>query len=514
MQQGDDTVSLILTAEQMRMADAHTIRELGVSGEWLMEQAGAAVADAVRFFLEQERAHEPVVIVAGPGNNGGDGFAAAAHLIGFGIRVELLLLGSLEKLQGDAASHAASAVSEGLDVYELSDQAAYAMSRPRLQQAGMLVDTLFGTGLNRAPEGMAAELIATINDIRCPLLAVDVASGVDSDTGQVPGEAIRATWTLPIAACKWGHWQGEGRICAGEILPAADIGIPETLMQAMQAEYPGPAARARLITREDLRLAETPRRYDMHKKDFGHLWVFGGSRGYTGAPRLAALGAHAMDAGLVSIGCPDTVYSVLAPASLETMVHPQDSAPWQGADAVIAGPGWGRSQGGLLAELVASGLPLLLDADALNMVAEDGRLAGAVVSRKSVTVMTPHPGEAGRLLGCTSAAVQANRPAAARALAERFHAWIVLKGASTLIVSPGLQLWLCPFGSTALARGGTGDVLAGMIGALLARGLPAEAALPAAVGLHALAGEDRAWWLAGELPERVFALRRRLCERV
>jgi len=285
-------------------------------------------------------------------------------------------------------------------------------------------------------------------------------------------------------------------------------------MLAMQAAQPGPAASARLITHGDLMQAELPQRYDMHKRDFGHLWIFGGSTGYTGAPRLAAAGALAMDAGLVSIACPDEAYAVIAASSLEVMVHPQAVAPWQGGDAVVAGPGWGRAEVAMLKQLLAADMPLLLDADALNMVAMDAALARLVAGRQQVTVLTPHPGEAGRLLSRPTAAVQADRPAAIRDLAERFRAWVVLKGASTLVASPGIDIQLCPFGSTALARGGTGDVLAGMIGSLLARYVPPDRAVPAAVGLHALAGEGEGWCRAGELPDAVFALRRRLRESV
>jgi len=196
---------------------------------------------------------------------------------------------------------------------------------------------------------------------------------------------------------------------------------------------------------------------------------------------------------------------VLAAAEMEVMVHDQDQAPWQQADAVVAGPGWGKAQRQQLSKLVASEQPLVLDADALNMLAEDDGLAGQLADRAAVSVLTPHPGEAARLLGMTAGEVQADRLHAVLRLAERFRSWVVLKGAGTLLVSPDTETWLSPYAAPALATAGSGDVLSGMIGALLARQLEAQQALTAAVTLHALAGvrmseESAMAWMAGEIP--------------
>jgi NAD(P)H-hydrate epimerase len=249
---------------------------------------------------------------------------------------------------------------------------------------------------------------------------------------------------------------------------------------------------------------ERPR--SAHKKHFGHLWVLGGSLGYTGAPRLAAMGGFAVGAGLVSIACPDDVYPVIASSCLEVMVHPQTQAPWHGTDAVVAGPGWGVSCGTYLEAVVDAGMPLVLDADGLNLLGNDASLMARLKARQAPVVMTPHPGEAARLLGTDTAGVQGNRLAAALTLSGRFGCWVVLKGADSLVVSPGRESWLCPFGSPRLAVAGTGDVLAGMIGGLLAQGRAPEVAVPAAVALHALAGESGGWHLAGELPEHIVAI--------
>jgi len=340
-----------------------------------------------------------------------------------------------------------------------------------------------------------------------PVLAVDLPSGINSDTGQVMCAAVKARWTLPIAAYKWGHWLNAGRQHAGEILSPARIGIADKTIAEAGLQEQGTVRHAWIMGREVSRKACPERPQSSHKRDFGHVWIFGGSQGYTGAPRLAASGAFAVGAGLVSIACPEDVYAIIAASSLEVMVHPQSSAPWRQADAILAGPGWGRAQRAMLMELLAADTPLILDADALNMVAEDQEMRAGLVSRTGRTVITPHPGEAGRLLGISAGEVQSDRLAAALALAGMFQCWCTLKGSESLIANPQQDVWLCPFGSPKLSTAGTGDVLAGMIAALLGQGLKPEKALPAAVTLHALAGEQRGWHLAGELGKIIHRLR-------
>jgi len=251
--------------------------------------------------------------------------------------------------------------------------------------------------------------------------------------------------------------------------------------------------------------------------------VFGGSQGFTGAPRLAAMGAMSVHAGLVSISCPQDVYALLAASSLEVMVHPQADesnwadAAWKKADAVVAGPGWGVQQQAMLAELLRSDRVLLLDADALNMLS-DADMKSLATDRKATTVFTPHPGEAARLLGSTASEIQQDRLSAVRALVSQLQGWVVLKGAQTLIGSPDGRVWLCPFGSSRLATAGSGDVLSGMIAGLLGQageeqevlveqGVLVEQAIAAAVALHARAGESSGWYRAGQLPDKVTQIR-------
>lgn len=505
----------ILTAEQMRMADRHTIEVEKVSVETLMARAGGAVAEAVmRSVSDGGR----VVVVTGSGNNAGDGFVAARLLRNRRIPVTAIPLLPLDKLQPDAAREAALAKEAGVKICPAAGPDDLHVLADWLNRSAIVIDAIFGTGLARPVEGWFAEAIDCINRCDRTVLAVDIASGIDADHGGILGSAVRADFTQPIAAYKWGHWLGEGRALSGKIHRPAQIGIAEMILQQVMQDSPGVAVSAHLIGKKLIRAAFPARRADAHKGDFGHLWIFGGSTGYTGAPRLAASGAQAVGTGLVSIACPDEVYDVIASSSLEVMVHPQSRAPWQRASAIVAGPGWGREQGGMLSELLLdqaeSNVPLLLDADALNMVAESEAFAERLIVRAGVTLLTPHPGEAARLLSKSAAEVQADRPAAAVELARRFKAWVVLKGAGSLVVAPDGRLLLSPYGSANLAVAGSGDVLAGMLGGLLAAGIKAEVAIPAAVALHAIAGEQEGWHRAGQLDEVVVDCMRKIRDMV
>ncbi|MDQ6966928.1 MAG: NAD(P)H-hydrate dehydratase, partial [Mariprofundaceae bacterium] len=390
-----------------------------------------------------------------------------------------------ENLAGAAAEHARRAAGSGAKIRPACGSSAGAVLAAWLTRGVLVVDAVFGTGLDRELQGWMHEAFGIINDSDRPVLAVDIASGIDSDSGKVMGAAIEADWTLPIAAVKWGHWLGEGRLHHGCMLPPADIGIDADCV----------VAHAQVLDESVFAALLPPVRPDLHKGSFGHVWVFGGSQGFTGAPRLAAMGATSVHAGLVSICCPQDVYALLAASCLEVMVHPQagvisqsneagqEDAAWTKADAVVAGPGWGMQQQPMLGSLLRSDRVLLLDADALNMLAAEADLKSLAIDRKATTVFTPHPGEAARLLGSTASDVQQDRLAALRALLAQLQGWVVLKGAQTLIGSPDGRVWLCPFGSSRLATAGSGDVLSGMIAGLLGQGLSVEQALAAAVAL-------------------------------
>ncbi|MDX8391771.1 MAG: NAD(P)H-hydrate dehydratase [Mariprofundaceae bacterium] len=516
-------MTLILTAEQMRRADATTI-DGGVSAFELMQRAGQAVAECVRNVAPDSGR---MVVIAGRGNNGGDGYAAASELFKVSGRVTVVALVDPALLTGAAAEHARLAAETGVKIRLATSSDEQEVLTNWLSRAVMVVDAIFGTGLSRPLDGWVRQAVQMINDSDRPVLAVDIPSGVHGDAGRVMGAAVRADWTLPIVSFKWGHWLAQGRLHAGVVLPPADIGISDEILDKTWPSQSLGIRHAVLLQDEAMRAGCRIGEHAAHKGSFGHVWVFGGSVGFTGAPRLAAAGAMAVHAGLVSIVCPQDVWPVIAAASLEVMVHSQNDRLcqkepcqeelwqeepcqeklWQHADAVVAGPGWGMHQQPMLEALLSSDKPLLLDADALNMLVGDDVLINTARNRKATTVFTPHPGEAARLLGEDAAEVQKTRPAALLKLVEMLNGWVVLKGAETLIASPDGRILLCPFGSNRLATAGAGDVLSGMIGALLAHGMDAEQAISAAVVLHAKAGEGAGWHRAGQLADRVAEIR-------
>jgi len=506
----DGSCELILTNAQMRMADRMTIKQGQLSGVELMRRAAAEIAQSVIRCCDDGGR---IVIVAGPGNNGGDGFMAAALLRKRNIPVTVVPLVPENIIQGDTAMMMASARKAGVKIRAATCHDDLEKLTVWLSRSTMVVDAIFGTGLTRPLAGWFGEAVKAINESDRDVFSIDIPSGIQGDDGRVMGVAVEADFTLPIAAYKWGHWVNEGRLHVGKLLPPASIGITDDTLYGVMESSPAVTAYSHLISRKMIELAFPAREKDAHKKLLGHLWVFGGSKGYTGAPRLAASGAQAVGAGLISIASPKEVYPIIASSSLEVMVHPQEHAPWQDADALVAGPGWGKNQVDKLADLLRSRLPVVVDADALNMLSGDLGLAGIVRRREAATVLTPHPGEAARLLDITPAEVQNDRLAAALAIAAKYRVWVVLKGPLTLLVSPDRFAWLSPFGSPNLAVAGTGDVLAGMIGGLLAAGHLAEIAIPAAVGLHGLAGEQQGWHRAGQLETIVAKLAENLKSR-
>jgi len=494
-------MEMILTAGQMRWVDQQMINQ-GASASMLMERAGCAVANAV---LQCRPDSGRTVIVAGSGNNGGDGYVTAWDLAGKKMDVTVIALADPDGLQGDVAKYAELARQAGAKIRFCGDDGG--ALNCWLARSVIVVDAIFGTGLTRPLDGRMREAVDCINASGRPVLSVDMPSGIHADTGDVMGSAVRADWTLPIAATKWGHWLGDGLDFVGSLLSSADIGMSESCMRDAYAAVPNGVSEAVVVDEDIIKSAFPKCSRSAHKASFGHVWVFGGSTGYTGAPRLTAMGALGVHAGLVSIACDTDVYPVIAASCLEVMAHPQETAPWGSADAIVAGPGWGTDQQTLLREVLKADTPLVLDADALNMLAVDDSLKDLARKRSALTVFTPHPGEAGRLLGCSAAEVQQDRLGLVLRLAESLQGWVLLKGAESLVASPESRVWLCPFGSSRLATAGSGDVLAGVIGGLLGQGIKPEVAIPAAVGLHAMAGEQTGWYRAGQLPERIAALR-------
>lgn len=506
----------ILTAAQMRWADQAT-DQAGVSTHELMDRAGAAISAAV---IEYMPDYGRVVIIAGPGNNGGDGFAAAYYLRQRRLPVTVVSLIPVADLSDHIKTCADRASQAGAKIREASSETSFAELGRWLVRACMVVDCMFGTGLSRPLQGRMIEVVERVNATDRVVLSVDIASGLCADTGRVLGGAIRADFTLPIASTKWGHWLNDGRDYTGKLLSPADIGIADATIQdawsaSCDVKSDAFCVKSASVIHDDFLEQAWPERSRLsHKGSYGHVWIFGGSVGFTGAPQLAGLGAYAAGAGLASIACPDDVWPVIAAANAEVMVHPESTSDWHDADALVIGPGWGKSRQDLLSALLDAGHPMVIDADALNIVGASSALQKKLGARTQLTVMTPHPGEAARLLDITVEEVQRDRKQTILALTTRYDCWVVLKGSETLIASPDRDIYLNPFGSAQLAVAGSGDVLAGMIGAQLARTDVEKVSLgvliSAAVALHGKAGERNHWYLAGELAKVVANLRQNI----
>jgi NAD(P)H-hydrate epimerase len=520
---GREGVWALVGSAAMRALDRHTIEKLGVAGEVLMESAGRAVAEAALGLLPAAGA--PVLVVCGTGNNGGDGLVAARHLHGIGVPVRAALVGDERQVRGDAARQLGRAREIGLPIEN---------GRWRAPPAGVLVDALFGTGLSRAVEGEARSAIRRINAARAAapralrVLSVDLPSGLCADTGQILGEAVQADLTLTFGLPKLGLALEPGRSRAGRVR-VVRIGIA--------AEAPGVVPDAELWTRAAAGARLPARPPAGHKGTFGHVLLVAGSEGKTGAAALAAQGAGRAGAGLVTLACPAGLNDILEVKCTEAMTAPLPETQRRSLsaaaleavlglaaerDAVGLGPGIGREPetGELVRELLLrlEG-PLALDADALFALArEPERLR----RRRAPTLLTPHPGEAARLLGARAADLERDRPGAARRLAARTGAVVLLKGAASVIAGPDGRTVVNPTGGPALGSGGTGDVLLGVVAAFLAQGMePFEAAALAAY-LHGFAGDRLAARLgpagllaedlAAELPLAARGLRRAAAE--
>lgn len=462
----------LLTREGSRAVDARMI-EAGVPGVILMENAGRGAYEVLRAKLGDRLARP--VIVGGTGQNGGDAWVVARRLLSHGIRPRCFLAGSRDKVGGDAAINLAAldAVGGRLELV----QEDLGELHEALRDATVVVDGLFGTGLDRPIDGWRRGLVAELASASAPVFALDLPSGIDADTGHVLGLAAPAAVTAAFAAHKRGLWQGAGRRHSGEVV-LVDIGVP------------APHGGDRLLELSDVPRQLPPRRQDAHKGTAGHVLVLAGRAGKTGAALLSGRAALRGGAGLVTLGADADGQRALDPKVVELMTARFESAEEarvlaEGKRAVVLGPGFGleadRKQ--LAVELALTlEAPTVLDADALTALADDPSALKDAPPR----VLTPHPGEAGRLLGSSSAEVQSDRYAAAEALASETGQVVVLKGAGTIVAEPG-RLAVCPLGTPALGVAGTGDVLAGAIAAAL--GERRFETTCAAVLLHARAGE-------------------------
>jgi hydroxyethylthiazole kinase-like uncharacterized protein yjeF len=490
----------LLTTAEMADADRLAIAS-GMAGGELMESAGRAVAEAV---AERHPSGSRIVVVAGPGNNGGDGFVAARLLAERGARVEVMLLGDVGRLKGDAALAAKKWTGP------------VAAAEPRaLAGAEVVIDALFGAGLDRPVEGRAQALIEAINAGDAPVYAVDLPSGINGTSGAALGVAVKAAHTITFFRKKPGHLLLPGRLHCGTVA-VADIGIPASVL-------------AKIAPRTFENVPALWRRYfpvpkhEGHKYDRGHAVVVSGPLWSTGAARLAARGALRAGAGLVTIASPREALAVNAAASLALMVRPVDGAVElakflsdRRLNAVAIGPGVGVGEA--TCERVLAALKgeraVVLDADAITSFAADPqRLARALRARSAqATILTPHEGEFSRYFGALDDKIQAlSKLERARMAAQQVGSVVVLKGADTVVAAPDGRAAIAANAPAYLATAGAGDVLTGMATGLLAQGMPAFEAAAAAVWLH---GEAAAAFgpglIAEDLPEQLPRLYRDL----
>ena len=472
-----------VTTEQIRRLDQLTIAA-GTPGEELMERAGYAVARTTVEFLKR-RDSRSVLLFAGKGNNGGDAMVAARHLAAAGCQPALVLLCRRQDLQGDPLLHFKKLVS-GIHVFELPtlDELSEIVAEAA---PAVVVDGLLGTGLQDEVREPYATAIKVINGLHLPVVAIDVPSGLDADTGEAHGVCVRANATVTMGLPKLGLLEPAATDFVGTI-EVADIGFPRQPVDDLQTDV-------ELLTAPDIAPLLPPRHRSAHKGEFGHVLIIAGSEGYTGAPVLAAHAAARTGAGLVTLAVPRNIYAIVAAnCPPEVMPRPIDfeqhgPAYFTGFDAVAIGPGLGQhaeTQKMVWKAVSGCPLPMVVDADALNALAP-----GVTALRKleKPLVLTPHPGEMARLIGKTVGEVQADRWDIARGFARDCGVVTVLKGAGTVVTDKSGRLWVNSTGNPGMAKGGMGDALTGVIGAFLARGMTALDAARAGVFVHGLAGD-------------------------
>jgi hydroxyethylthiazole kinase-like uncharacterized protein yjeF len=480
----------VLGSRAMRAADAAAIRS-GTPSLVLMENAATAlVEETLAAFPDWRR----VVVACGPGNNGGDGLAAARLLRESGLSVSIFCLNDPSEYRGDPAENLARAEETGVEAASLSAPGGLQRFGRALAEADGVVDALFGTGLSRALSGRAARAVGAIVGSGKSVAAADVPSGLSADAGEPPGPAVRAALTVAFAAPKLCHVFPPAREFCGRVV-VRDIGIS----RAHLARGRNPV---RLVEEEDVARLFPPRSSNSNKGDFGKLAVVAGSRGKAGAAILAARGALRAGAGLVTVFGPEAVERAAVASLPEAMTRSLPdrngalaseaarslSKSLSEFDAAVVGPGLSTDAGvaDVIRAVLRAAIPLVCDADALNAFAGN---PAAFSRRRAPTILTPHPGEAGRLLGISTAAVQKDRLGAATRLAKVSRSVVVLKGEGTLTATPAGRVSVNATGTPLLSTAGSGDVLAGVIGALLASGMPAEEAAFAGAWLHGAAGD-------------------------
>lgn len=489
----------VATAEQMQELDRKAMETYRIPGIVLMENAGRGAAEAILSSFPDLR-KKKVAVIAGKGNNGGDGFVIARHFMNRGIPVKVFLLTDPKSLRGDAeTNHYVFHRMKG-EILSIPSSKDYQKVKRELEKADLLVDAIFGTGLDAEVRGYYREVIDHLNTLHCPLVAVDIPSGLNADTGKPLGAAIRATLTVTFGLPKIGLLISPGSDYTGT-LKVVDIGIPKNLVEEEKIS-------SYLLDEDEImRVLSVPRRPDTHKGDYGHLLVIAGSVGKTGAAAMVCEAALRMGAGLVTLAIPKSLNAIMEMKLTEGMTEPLPETPKQtlslrafhsilrlceNKKAVVIGPGLGtfKETQSLILKLIKSiELPMIIDADGINALAAQPKFLP--ISNRSIA-LTPHPGEMARLIRSTVKVVQEDRIGISRTFSQSNHLYLVLKGYRTVIATPRGEVYINPTGNSGMATGGTGDVLCGMIGGLVCQGFDLPQSLQASVYLHGLAGDEAA----------------------
>ncbi|MGA7146341.1 MAG: NAD(P)H-hydrate dehydratase [Desulfobacterales bacterium] len=480
----------LVTADEMKEMDRRTIESFGLPGRILMENAGRG---ATRFFLEQFKdiANKRIGVVAGRGNNGGDGFVMARYLAQKGIRITVYLLTESQKVTGDAAANLSLLLPLKVPVIEMPDPESFSAHKTEMRHEAIWIDAILGTGLRSDVKGFFKEVIDFLNQLSRPVFAVDIPSGLNSDTGRPCGICIRADATATFAFGKTGHFILPGAEFTGT-LKIIDIGIPPYIAEEVNPQQ-------YLLTPDLIRCAFQARSLEIHKGHTGHLLVIAGSPGKTGAAAMTAISAMRAGAGLVTLGIPASLNPILETQVTEVMTEPlpetKESVLGEASfnrimallpdkRCLAVGPGIGidpETKTLVQRLLQESNKSMVIDADGLNC------LIGCTEILKNFekpAVLTPHPGEMARLIGTTAADVQKDRIQCARDFAKKFNAHVVLKGARTVVAHPDGRVFINPTGNPGMASGGMGDVLTGIIAGFLAQNHSPELAVHAGVYLH------------------------------
>ncbi|MBP1695247.1 MAG: NAD(P)H-hydrate dehydratase [Deltaproteobacteria bacterium] len=489
----------VANAEEMQELDRKAIETYRIPGMILMENAGRGAAEVIsNTFPDIHK--KKIAIIAGKGNNGGDGFVIARYLLNQGVSVRVYLLTDPKGLRGDAETNFNIFQRMKGEVISVPSSKDYVKVKKDLEKFDILVDGIFGTGLDAEVRGYYREVIDHLNTLQRPIVAIDIPSGLDADTGKPLGTAIRASLTVTFGLPKVGHLIPPGIDYVGEV-KVIDIGIPKRLVE--DEKIP-----THLLEEKEIkRWLSIPRNPDTHKGDYGHLLVIAGSVGKTGAAALACQAALRMGAGLVTLAIPKSLNGIMEMKLTEVMTEPLPETPKQtlslrafsaivrlceNKKAVIIGPGLGtfkETQSLILKLIKALDVPIILDADGLTALATQPKTLP--ITGRSL-ILTPHPGEMARLTRSQIKEVLEDRIGLSRNFSQSHHVHLVLKGHPTLISTPKGEVFINPTGNPGMASGGTGDVLTGMIGGLVCQGFEILPSLQIAVYLHGLAGDEGA----------------------